>query len=327
MDGGAGKVLLAGIDEAGLGPVLGPLVVSAAAFWAPAEVVGTSMWSLLSGAVCRRPGRKRTRIAIGDSKKLYAAKGKDGLSHLERGVLAMLGAAGHRPTTLGELLDCVSPAAGGHMAGYPWYGPPGLTLPQAIGPDDLRLSTHALSAAMGRRGIEPATLRAETVFEGEFNRIIASTDNKSVMLFGVTSRLLMMLWDLAGGDLEVHVDRQGGRVRYLRALQQAFEGARFKVIDENDLVSEYRMEHRGRRARLVFAVGAEDRQLPVALASMASKYLRELYMKLLNRYWVAQVADLAPTAGYYTDGRRFYRQIQPAVERLGFDHRQIYRTR
>jgi hypothetical protein len=136
-----------------------------------------------------------------------------------------------------------------------------------------------------------------------------------------------MLWDLAPCDLIVHVDRQGGRMHYLPGLQQVFEGARFKVVDESEQLSEYTMEHLGRRGRFVFAVGAEDRQLGVALASMLSKYLRELYMKLFNRYWIAQVGPLAPTAGYYSDGRRFYRQIAPTVERMGVDPSRIYRMR
>ena len=334
MDGGqdtqagrTGKVLLAGIDEAGLGPVLGPLVVSAAAFLAPPDAIETSMWQLLSRAVRRTPGRTRSRIAFGDSKKLYVAKGKDGISHLERGVLAMLGTVGRRPATLSELLESVCPSAGPAAGEYPWYTPPDLALPQSISPDDLLLSANSLAAAMARRGIELAALRAETVFEAEFNRICTSTDNKSVMLFSVTSRLLAMLWDLHRGDVVVHVDRQGGRMHYLSGLQQVFEGARFKIVDETDLVSEYTMEHQHRRGRFVFAVGAEDRQLPVALGSMVSKYLRELYMKLFNRYWLSQVSDLAPTAGYYSDGRRFYREIRPAVERLGFEHTRIYRLR
>ena len=43
---------------------------------------------------------------------------------------------------------------------------------------------------------------------------------------------------------------------------------------------------------IAFTVGCEQRQLTVALASMASKYLRELLMARFNAYWSA---TLAPT--------------------------------
>ena len=82
-----------------------------------------------------------------------------------------------------------------------------------------------------------------------------------------------------------------------------------------------------RCAEIRFAVRAEKAHLPVALASMISKYVRELLMVLFNRYWAQRVPGVAPTAGYYVDGRRFYDQILPAVRQLGVDERMLYRTR
>jgi hypothetical protein len=78
---------------------------------------------------------------------------------------------------------------------------------------------------------------------------------------------------------------------------------------------------------LSFLVDAEDRQLPVALASMLSKYLRELLMDLFNRFWLLHVPQVRPTAGYYEDGRRFYEEIRPAMRNLGLDERLVYRMR
>ena len=50
--------------------------------------------------------------------------------------------------------------------------------------------------------------------------------------------------------------------------------------------------------------------LPVAAASMLSKYLREMLMRRFNAFWKIHVPDLTPTAGYYNDGLRFLRDIQ-----------------
>jgi hypothetical protein len=60
---------------------------------------------------------------------------------------------------------------------------------------------------------------------------------------------------------------------------------------------------------------------------MTSKYLRELFMRIYNLYWAQQVPGLLPTAGYYTDGRRFYKDIQPAARKMGIDQQMLYRFR
>jgi len=49
--------------------------------------------------------------------------------------------------------------------------------------------------------------------------------------------------------------------------------------------------------------------MAVALASIFSKYVRELFMHLENQYWLQFVPSLKPTAGYYTDALRFLSQI------------------
>ena len=56
--------------------------------------------------------------------------------------------------------------------------------------------------------------------------------------------------------------------------------------------------------------------LPAALSSMLAKYLRELSMRIWNRYWCARLPGLRPTAGYYTDGRRFLAEIEALANRL-----------
>lgn len=320
--------VVAGIDEAGLGPVLGPLVVSATAFSLPDELAGASLWQVLAAAVARRPGKRHTRIAIADSKDLYSGlRGSRGLGLLERGVLAMLVARGLLPQSLAGLLEVVCPPAVSEASAYPWYRQLHLPLPREQSVAELVLSANALDAAMQKAGVKLLTIRSETVFEREFNRLTQAA-NKSQMLFDVTCRLLMHLWQMAEGErIVVHVDHQGGRVRYLEALARVFEGCSFKVLEEEQARSSYRLTAPGRQAEIHFAVGCENRQLPVALASMASKYLRELFMQIYNSYWSGHVPDLAPTAGYYADGRRFYQAIQPTAKKMGIDEQMLYRLR
>jgi len=75
-----------------------------------------------------------------------------------------------------------------------------------------------------------------------------------------------------------------------------------------------------------FQMRAES-QFPVAVASMVSKYVRELAMVLFNRFWQNHVADLKPTKGYPVDARRFRQEIAEAQQRLDLDDDVLWRVR
>jgi hypothetical protein len=308
--------------------VLGPLVVSATVFAVPDGSAGESMWRLLAPAVAKNISKRSTHVAVNDSKKLYhGLRDGGGLYHLERGVLAMLATLRGVPSTLADLLETVSPDAAGKANAFQWYRPLELQLPRSQTSLDVALASNNVAAAMSQSGVELRGIHSEVVFEEEFNRLTGAA-NKSSMLLDVACRLLMRLWrDSPSGRINIFIDRQGGRMRYLPGLQRVFEGCRFKVLDENEADSAYLIADKNFEAEIHFSVGCEEKQLPVALASMTSKYLRELFMGIYNNFWAQRVPNLLPTAGYYTDGRRFYQEILPAVRRIGIDQRLLYRSR
>lgn len=324
-------MIFAGIDEAGLGPVLGPLVVSASAFRIDADAP-TDLWSRFSSVVTSSAAAARKRahlVAVADSKTLYTPRNRRGLSLLERGVLSMHAASGAGPCeTLGALLDGVSPGARKRAAGYPWYGPCDLEIPRDIGAADVKLLGNAVGSALRRDGSAMLALRSECLFAGEFNRMIQATQNKATTVMDVTCRLLAWVWNAWPDEpLFLLADRLGGRMHYREALQRLFPEASLKVVEETDVRSAYQLRDGRREAEIVFQSKAERVSLPTALASMLSKYLRELFMACFNGFWMKHVEDLAPTAGYYTDGRRFYGQISPVLESMAVPAEQIYRNR
>jgi hypothetical protein len=300
----------------------------ASVFEVPDELVEQSLWDTLAPAVARKAGRKSTALAIGDSKKLFNRKSPKALRHLERAVLAMLAADDKHPETLADLLTIITAAANTQAAEYPWYRPAEVILPRVLSATDVSLSGNAIGSAMRKAGVRMRGIRSECVFVGEFNRIIRATRNKSTAALGITFRLVQYLWSrLKSGSMHIHVDRQGGRMRYISALERAFEGCNFKILREDPNCSAYEMYDANRTARITFSVGGEAAHMPIALASMAGKYLREMFMERFNAFWAGHVDGLAPTAGYYTDGRRFFGEIREAMGRLGVDENIVYRCR
>lgn len=335
-------MILAGIDEAGLGPVLGPLVTSAAMFrytssaGEGAAAPTPDLWSVLGRCVARdlRHAKKAGTIAIADSKKLYNRKKADGLVPLERGVLTMvLNAAEPQAgvgiaSTFGEFLDRLAPGTRGQLPSYPWYAAGDPALPRSADATDIELTANAVRFGLRNAGVELLALRSEPVLVGEYNRLIAATQNKSTTAFDVTCRLLMHIWRQADeDDIRVTVDRQGGRVRYRPPLQRVFADSELKIIEETETRSAYRIQQGGRCMAVSFEVGGEGKSLAVALASMLCKYIRELCMEQFNDFWSQQVDGIKSTAGYYVDGRRFYEEIGPAMQRMGVDPQWIYRVR
>ena len=65
--------------------------------------------------------------------------------------------------------------------------------------------------------------------------------------------------------------------------------------------------------------------MPVAMASMLSKYTRELFMDRLNAWFIGHQSDLKPTAGYAQDGKRFLDDIAGLMSVLKIDHASLVR--
>ena len=320
------RVVLVGIDEAGYGPILGPLLVSAVAFELPAASADQSMWELLRGSVTPRGACRQGRVPILDSKKLYHRS--DGLGRLERSVLAIVGAWRGVPPSMRCLLGLLCPAVVRTLDAYPWYQGADPALPAAADAGGIRIASRLLRTDMQERQVRVAGCWCEVLPEGHYNRLVGSTRSKAVVLSGLTLRLLQRAAEACPGrELRVLIDKQGGREHYGAALLRAFEDRRLKVLEESDTRSAYELTSDRGPWRVSYHQAGESHHLPIAAASMVSKYVRELLMECFNRYWAAHVPGLKPTAGYYEDGLRFLRDLQPHLAALGVKREQLVRQR
>ncbi len=322
---------LIGIDEAGYSPNLGPLVISASV-WEVDEGIWKSAWPVdlykpLKSVVCKTPSRDKPlgRLAIADSKQLYTPAA--GLHQLERGVLAALALVDHCPHDWLDVWQLLDPRGLDYLPSLPWHVDYDVRLPLAAEAEDLVQIVPRLRRACQRRGVRLVAMRSRAVFPDEFNRSTVALGNKAEALSNITLELLSeSLADCAEQPVLAVCDKHGGRNQYGRLLQCRFPDALVEVHGEGSRESIYRWGPEATRIEVRFLAGAES-FLPTALASMTSKYLRELAMRAFNDFWCGRVRDLAPTAGYPRDARRFMHAIQQAQAELGIAKAVMWRDR
>ena len=318
--------ILVGIDEAGYGPLLGPLVASSVVFSLPEDHLKADMWKILDRAVGKQKRQLSGRLLITDSKKAYTKSA--GVSHLRRSVLSALSCVGKNADTAGKLLETLSPECFGRLGEYPWYTE---INDQMLGgdADDIRLATSVLKSTMESAGMKLLDMSSRCLDVGYYNRMVANVKNKADVLFTSICGLIQNAFDRTakGQTLQVIVDRQGGRIGYRRPLLKMFPEMDLKILRQDPKIGSYELCGDGKVMRIHFTTKADDRFLPVALASMTSKYVREIMMDSINDHFVSQCADLKPTAGYWQDGKRFIGDLAEKLPGVKYDEQMLVRSR
>ena len=203
-----------------------------------------------------------------------------------------------------------------------------MPLPHHAGQLDIKLSGEEFSRAISAANITLAGIRTLPVFVRQYNRLIAHTQNKSTAVFGKTCELILCVcqsWP--NENVRLIVDRQGGRVHYLEPLQRIFPELPIKILEESEKRSAYRISYPERDVEIEFSVGGEQASMTTALASMFSKYTRELCMIQFNSFWQSKMPNLAETAGYYVDGNRFFDEISDEMALQNIPEDMLYRCR
>jgi ribonuclease HII len=317
--------ILAGIDEAGFGPLLGPLLVSCDGFQVEPALLEADLWEVLKRSVGRTRKHLCGRLLIADSKKAYNREA--GLGHLERTSLAVLQAMGTETQNLASLLSVLCPDCLPRLLEYPWHQDM-QTRRLASGRADAKIAAKVFADDLQSRGAKLVHLRSYCLDVAYYNRMVEMVNNKSQVLFITTTRLIQNLLDeFPRDDIHVLIDRQGGRAHYREHLLRSFSGMDLRIVHEDEDKSVYELRTAVRMLRLTFEVKGDDRYLPVSLASMVSKYVRELLMGCMNDYFGRLDASLRPTAGYWTDGQRFVRDLRSRLPNLRIDGRQLIRCR
>ena len=328
--------ILAGMDEAGYGPILGPLVVTGVAFRVPDDQADACLWRTLRNSCTRKPRAKEPRLAVTDSKDLHnSARYADSLAALERTVLVTLSTAHTVPISIADLLSLLAPGSSERFSQHAWYGRLDQPLPAAES-GDLATRANALRWDFRQNGVDFLGAFCEPFPERDYNRFVAETGNKSDLVSMLNLRVIRRVLATArpGETVRIFADRLGGRTHYADMLSSVFTDGKVSAREESIERSVYELNRTQSTpaaalspdTRVTYAVAADQHHFPTALASIYSKYLRELFMRQFNAYW-SQFAALKPTAGYYNDGHRWLADAAPILAAQNIDRDHLVRTR
>jgi ribonuclease HII len=315
---------LVGIDEAGYGPNLGPLVMTSVACRVADHQLDADLWQTLSSAVRKAAGRD-PRLPVDDSKAIYSST--RGLTALEHSVLAALWRGPPAPGLSDLLAWC---CAGGlaELAAETWYR--GDTrLPCSADPGAIGTAAGMFDQSCAGAAVGPWAVRCVIVLPARFNAIVRGSGSKgAVLAHGLGLLLGASVQGLPGNDpIAFAVDKHGGRNSYAALVQHGLPAGMVLAHQEGALRSIYEVVGLGRPVQVLVQPRAESAFFCVALASMVSKYLREALMGEFNRFWCEQVPGLKPTAGYPGDSARFLKAITPAARRLGLVRTVLWRRK
>lgn len=296
-------MVLAGIDEAGLGPKLGPLATAAAAIEVPDDWTPDSPWGHLETAFCRQWRRGETRAVAADSKVVYRAGGMRAME-LTVGAFSILANASPEPPLAtpgvmekGETHPCYSHS----LRPFPAYTEMG----------EMEAVAGAMRTAMSRYGASAAHMETALLYEPALNRRYLEGMNKNEALLVETGRHLQRLAEaFSTRPLLVIVDKQGGRNDYLPFLMSLFPGAWLEVLTCGGMLSAYRWRRRGGEVEFRFQAKADGVSFITALASLAAKYVRERAMAEFNGWFRERAPGLQGTAGYPEDARRWLAEVR-----------------
>ncbi|MDR0965963.1 MAG: hypothetical protein LBM75_05605 [Myxococcales bacterium] len=279
-----------GVDENGLGPRLGPLVVTGVLARAETDE---------AAALVQGPASRAFDELIGDSKRLVAF-GHSGLGEAWARVLCQhQGIKAREPKDLVEALT-LDPLeelqrACPHSALPLCWGRAGQveSSERFEADDELIDRVHRLHEKLASRGILVELARSAIVCTQRINAARDEGRSRLDLDLEAMERLFLTMRERTGRSLRVHCGKVGGLTFYAPRFRHLRIDA-LGILREGSALSCYRSGG----AELCFVIDAEPKHQLVALASLIGKWLRDLLMNRLLTHLRRTHPDWPRASGY-----------------------------
>jgi ribonuclease HII len=280
---------IVGIDENGMGPRLGPLVVTSVLVRVCPEKNGAKV-------VTSKP-RGKLAARIGDSKKLVAFEDSALGEAWARAIVArsrgisVLGPADLLSEIALDPETTLRAPCPRHHGDLCW-GDEGEAF--AASEDDVRACSADLDR-LAARGVEVLRLRLAIICTRKLNEAVDAGLSRFDVDLHTMERLTLAAREDAGADVLALCGKVGGFDFYSDRFGP-LAGRLHTVLCEGRARSEYQMPGVG---RLSFLRDADESHLLVGLASVVGKWARDHLMRRIVRWHQAHVPDAPDASGYY----------------------------
>jgi ribonuclease HII len=291
MPGAVDDEIVIGVDENGLGPRLGPLIVTA--------IIARTSPAGRAVALGRARGKMRERL--NDSKKLVG-HGDTALGEAwARAVARRVGLPGDHgahgsPADLVHALSLDEPGplralCPGDHAAQCWSA----DAEAFVAGDDLVAQVAGDLARLAARGVEVVHAACVVTCVRRINDVVARGLTRFHADLHAMERLLLAARARTGRDVVAVCGKVGGFDRYPPAFGP-LSGWLHGVAVEGRARSEYNIPGLG---QVAFVRDADERHLLVSMASLIGKWVRDLLMARIVRYHRAADPTLPDASGYH----------------------------
>lgn len=278
------NMLVMGVDENGLGPRLGPLVATS---------VTLQMPRYARSVLCDRG----LALGLTDSKE---TGGFGRMGFTESVALALVKRGAGLAGSVDGFLEQVSPRTRSRLrarcpdertAGQCWA----VDLPLPAFGGDVSYGEQLLDQLVGRSSLRIVDVQSRIACAGLLNAKLASGKNKLAVDLELFEDLICAVHERHGAPLLAICGMIGGIRDYASRLAR-FEPHRIGELSRRRGQRRYTVDGVG---EVRFEVDADARHLPVALASIVGKYVREICMRRIGEFYRQESPELKLASGYH----------------------------